>query len=250
MMSIFRDTFTETPPDKDLEDHVPDIGTSWTELWATTPGVGWDVESKFDTAVGHGVGAPAAGAIYTADVVYQSANYSIATTLLALVDNSIDDRPMYLFVRVQDVDNLYAVRLCNVPGSTLCRLYKKMAGVWTALGSAFDSPANGSIIELSIVGSDLEFYEDGALLASAIVTDIAIAGKAGLGIGGGIELVQPTDSIVGHQIDSFSIESILAPYVFPDCTTLWRILAMLPLLPDPSGYHRPSEPTGVLWEME
>ena len=275
-MLIFSDTFTEASTDRDLEDHVPDFGISWTELWATTPGVGWDVDQKNDWAKGVALGVLSSGAVYTADAAGYSADYGVTATLLTLGSSVSDDRPIYLFVRIQDVDNLYAARLARVtapPGPTVCRLYKKVLGVWMALGAAFDPPADGSVIKLEIVGSILNFYDDGLLVASATDGDIAAAGKAGIGIGGGAELVQPTDLNVFHTLDNLSVNSVIlispspvqvvlatptpnvvrqGPFVFLDCLTLWRIWTILRSLPPASGYRRPAaEPTDFVapWEV-
>ena len=157
-MPFFRDTFTASV-NQNLEDHVPDVGTSWTELWATTPGTGWNVNASLDALTQDN--AAAAGAIYTADGVYPSAQYGVTVTVYLLY-------PVYLCVRIQDAENMYAVQLA-AEGGGICQLYKKVSGAWTALGSAFDPPAAGSIVRLEIVDGTLSFYDDGVLVASVYV---------------------------------------------------------------------------------
>jgi len=199
---FFSDTFT-AGANENLEAHTPDLGTSWTELWATTSGTGWRVNSVVDELVQ--VQAAATGAIYTADTPYPSAHYGVTVTLTLLVP--VANLPVYLFLRIQDVANLYAARVKY--GSGTCSLYKKLHGVWTALGSRFDSPASGSVLRLEMTDADLEFYDDGILIASAYDADIVGAGKAGLGCGGGAELVTSADGTHGfNRLDNFSVNSL------------------------------------------
>jgi len=181
---FFADNFTDTDAVR-LEDHTPDTGTSWTRLWGSAAGLQWIITSNragSETDVNDGV-------IYTADATPPSADYDVIFTVVGL--GASVARPMYIFVRVQDVDNLYGVKLAI--GTSVCQLYKKVSGTWTALGTAFDEPANGSVCKLEIIGGALKFYDDGVEVASATDGDITVAGKAGIGSGGGAELVDTTD---------------------------------------------------------
>lgn len=211
MALIFNDTFT-TVADANLQDHTPDTGTSWTELWATTANLGWNVDS---TDVLQGETGSSSGAIHTANATYDSADYSVSA-LMDTLDSSPNDS-MYLLVRIQDQENMYAVRLRDQNGTGTCQLYKKVAGTWSALGSAFDPPANGSVIKLEIIGSALKFYDDDVEVASATDGDITAAGKAGLGHGGGAELVASTDSLgLSTILDNFSVTTTGAGTVVKD----------------------------------
>jgi hypothetical protein len=185
-MGFFSDAFTEDV-DTTLASHTPDVGTSWTLLWSD--GSGPTLRADGDTDSLQSGSANNSGVIYTADATPPSEDYDLAITLVAGV--GLAARPFYLFVRLQDQENMYAVRLTQATNGGL--LYKKVSGTWTALGSAFTCPANGSVCKLEIIGSALKFYDDGVEIASATDTDITAAGKAGLGLGGGAELVTSTD---------------------------------------------------------
>ena len=139
-----------------------------------------------------------AGMIYSANGTYTSSNYFIQVNMVTLATDNTD--PIFLFVRQTDVDNMYAVRIGGQGGTNTCQLYKKVTGTWTALGSAFNPPANGSIIKLEIIGSILTFYDDGASLATATDTDLTSIGKAGLGAGGGAELILSGDDSSGNSV--------------------------------------------------
>lgn len=204
-MAIFSDAFTETTGVA-LSDHVPTIaGISWTMLWTTTDEAttGWNVNSSLDVATQ--ITVVDSGSIYTCDGTYPSADYYIQATLSS--HGLAAGSTIYLFVRIQDVENMYAVKLTdNNSGTTTCSLYKKVAGTWSALGSAFNPPAVGSVIKLEMIGSALKFYDDGLEIASATDTDITLAGKAGIGGAGGTELVTSTDdSTSANRLDNLSV---------------------------------------------
>lgn len=173
--------------DTTLASHTPDTGTSWTLLFQDAAGPTFTCIATSDQC--HSTTVANSGAIYTADATYPSADYDIVFTLVAL--STTTSRKFYALVRVQDVENMYAVQMSNAVG--VCRLYKKVSGTWTALGSAFDCPAVGSVCKLEIIGTTLQFYDDGVSVQSVTVSDISAAGKSGIATGGGTELVTSTD---------------------------------------------------------
>lgn len=186
MPPFFSDTFTEGS-DTTLASHAPDVGTSWSLLWNDGAAPTLLVVAASDFLKGATVNN--SGVIYTANATYPSADYDVTFTQTA--GTNITTRPFYVFVRLADVDNMYAVRLVETAGGS--QLYKKVAGAWTAIGSAFNGPASGSVCKLEIIGTALKFYDDGVEVASATVSDLSAAGKAGVGYGGGAELVTSTD---------------------------------------------------------
>lgn len=202
MATIFNDAFTGTDTTQ-LQSHTPDTGTSWTRLWGSVAALDWVITSNQATPENDADD----GTIYTADASGYIADYYAQWTLVAAPASTT--RPVYAFVRIQDVDNLYGVRL--VSGAGGCSLYKKVAGTWSTLGSGFTTPASGSVVKLEVIGSALKFYDDGVEVASATDTDISAAGKAGIGAGGGAELVNTTDDSNPTNIyDDFSVVTIPA----------------------------------------
>jgi len=206
-MSFFEDTFTVDAL-TNLDDHPPDVGTSWTALWQTTAGQGFEITAANDNC--RQQNRASKGTIHTADATYPSADYELVVSDLHLNRGAAVDDPLYLLVRIQDEENMYAVRLIdNTDTGNECQLYKKVAGTWTALGSAFAPPADGSLCKLEIIGSALKFYDDGVEVASATDTAITAAGKAGLGGGGGTELVVSTDDLNNaNYVDTLSINDL------------------------------------------
>lgn len=205
-MPVFLDNCVDT----DLvliQNHVPDLGTSWTRLWGTL-----NTNAEIFANQIRSDGDLNAGVIYTADAIYPSADYDITATLVTMPAQN--DRPIYWLVRIQDVENMYAVRVEQTALES--SLYKKVAGVWTALGSLFSRPANGSVCKLEIIGSALKFYDDGVEIASAVDTAITAAGKAGIAFGGGLELVTSVDDgSTSNVVDTISVNDLGAALAEP-----------------------------------
>lgn len=172
-----------------LESHAPDIGTSWTRLWGT------DAATRSLQCI-----TPANnvrcngntgdyGLLYTADATYPSANYELQFTFITTFSTIT---PLYGCVRIQDQENMYAIRLVLSAGSNNAQLYKKVAGTWSTLGSVV-TIADGSVVKLSANGSSIKVYDDGVEVISVTDGSISAAGKAGMAHGGGAELVTSTD---------------------------------------------------------
>lgn len=199
-MAFFSDTFTDSDAVQ-LQSHAPTLGTSWTRLWGTNAANDFEINLN---ACRPDANAGDAGLIYTADATYPSANYDITFTITSAITSL---GPIYAFVRIQDQENMYGVYIKD--GTAVCQLYKKVAGTWSAIGSAFEEPAAGSVCKLEINGTALKFYDDGAEIASATDGDISAAGKAGMGVGGGAELVTSGDDIrSAWKFDTLSVNDL------------------------------------------
>lgn len=191
MATIYNDTFT-TASDHDLGVHSPDTGTSWTKIIAVDTS-SMIVQASSDTVIGFG--GLSDGALFTADATYDSANYYVQVT--QTVGDSGDD-PCILAVRIQDANNMYAVRFNN----DASQLYKCVASTWSTVGTAGAGIANASVVKLDITGTTLTLYDDGVSIKSATVSDHSLAGKAGLGIGA---VILAGDDISSQEMDNFSV---------------------------------------------
>ena len=203
-MAFFEDFFTEAV-NTDLAAHTPNTGTSWTRLWGTDASTRFfQVENAADQLRCNGNSGDY-GFMYTADVTYPSANYEVQATFLTTFSTAT---PVYLLARVQDQENMYAVRLVLSSGGSNAQLYKKVSGTWSTLGSAV-TIADGSVVKLSVNGSAIKVYDDGAEVVSVTDSDISAAGKAGLAHGGGAELVTSTDDTrATNMVDAFSVTDL------------------------------------------
>ncbi len=195
---IFRDTFTETS-DTLLASHVPDLGTGWSIIRQIGGSPTLTVNAAADnvqptTATGNGLGV-----LYTADATYPTADYEVET--VATEPDSLDD-PCILAVRIQDAQNMYALRF----NTTNFRLYKCVTGAWTALGTDLGSiVAAGLTVRLRISGQQLIAYVGDTLKVELTVTDHSAAGKAGLGMGA---VILAGDDLSTQKLDTFQVDYI------------------------------------------
>src|SRR4030067_560034 len=113
-MAVFNDTFTEVTDPVTLASHTPNTGTSWTVLIDVGGGSTLQVDSFTDTCY-RDIGFLDDGVLYTADATYLSADYE---TQVTCIDADQSDNQCILAVRIQDANNMYAVRFNNV-GSQL-----------------------------------------------------------------------------------------------------------------------------------
>lgn len=188
----FFDSFTGTSGTL-LDAHTPNVGTSWTKLINVGTG---DIGLSSNTADSNVAGYAAdEGGLYTADATYASADYSVSVTVV-FGDNG--DDPNILACRIQDADNMYAVWFNNDES----RLYKRVTGTWTQVGSSGAGVADTSVVRLSIIGTTLSFMDDGVTILSETVTDHSAAGKAGLGFGA---VIVSTDDSSSMQLDNFTV---------------------------------------------
>jgi hypothetical protein len=203
MAVIFSDTFTEETTSVALTAHTPDVGTSWSLLWDSGAGARV-LQVNFSTdSVRCSGNSGDYGLMYTADATYPSANYEVQATFISTFSTIT---PIYLLARVQDQENMYAVRL--VSGASGAQLYKKVSGTWSTLGSAV-TIADGSVVMLSVNGTAIKLFDDGAEVVSVTDSDISGTGKAGVAHGGAAELVNSTDDTRAHQmLDTFSVNDL------------------------------------------
>lgn len=208
MATIFSDTFT-AGADEELAAHTPDTGTGWTLLISVQNGA--DAPQTFivcaasdnimsDDECNGGVAANSAGVLYTADTTYDSNNYEVIVTVVT--PDTLDD-VCIIAARIQDSDNMYAVKFSGTAGSG--QMYKKVAGSWSTIGSSFNGPAAGSVMKFIVNGSTISVQDDGAEVATANDTSICLAGKAGLGYGA---IITSTDDQSSQTFDTFSVNTL------------------------------------------
>ncbi len=197
--TVFNDTFT-SGTDVALENHTPDTGTSWTVLWQTDT----DSELKDIASTGRATASTTlanSGFIYKANGTPTSNDYVVTVTASAGCTGS---NRCYVFARMTDQNNLYALRYTT--GASVTRMYKEVAGVWTALGSFIADPAVGDVLKFKVVGNKLQYYYNGVLKDTQTDTSITAIGNAGLGMGGGTQLAASTDDILSTSaFDNFSV---------------------------------------------
>jgi len=198
MAIIFQDTFTEAGSDTLLQNHTPDTGTSWTIVIDSVADNDLEVEStgnylKCDSA------SSKDGMLYTADVTYPSANYTVE------VDNTnvdtLDDYQI-LAARIQDANNMYVLEWLN----DRFILYKRVAGSWTTLDTAVSpSVIDGDTIKLEVIGTAIKGYINDVEKVSATDASHSAAGKAGIGVG---DIVTTGGDMSSQNYDNFIVTDL------------------------------------------
>jgi hypothetical protein len=195
---IFSDTFTVGTFDNTLlNNHTPDLGTSWTQLINVNGSSGIKAYGITNGAAPVSAVGTFQGSFYGANVSggYAVANYEVEVKSVITAIGL----PITLGVRVSSNGNDgYFVRFYT-GGS---QLYKRVGGTWTAVGSAAGGVSNNATAKLQIIGTTLKFFINGTLTITATVTDISATGVAGLGMG---RLMTATDSETGIQADNFKV---------------------------------------------
>lgn len=179
---IFQDTFTEASIDRLLAtggaEHVPDIGTGYTEVW-DSGSVRLTAYASTDDCYAEATGN-SENSIVSADVTYLSANYSAEITIKGL---DAGDNYSYLGVRCTGVDPKANISGYVIEMSTsVMALYKNVLGVWTSLGTG-TVPAAGSVMKIVADGTSIEVFDDGVSIISVTDSTISATGKCYFGIG-------------------------------------------------------------------
>lgn len=222
---FFQDLFTEASVDTALSSHTPDLGTSWSLLWQTDATAFLEVKESSDN-VSPDSSQGNKGVMYTANATYPSADYEVS---FVIGSNFTGTNRVYLLARVQDQENMYALRMTT--GATVTRMYKKVSGTWTAIGSFKTDPSPGDTVTLRVVGSQLSYYYNGVLIDSQTDTAITSAGKAGVAAGGGAELAASTDDLPATgSFDNFLVQTPAFAYT-PFATSVTSMPVNLPAAP-------------------
>lgn len=185
MPVVFQDNFTETS-DTALGSHTPSpTGTSWTQLEKSgSP----DLRvSGANDRVEATVGGNSQRVSYTADATYGSADYDVEITVAAKPTAGADD-PAVILARIADSSNFYGLQFYHSAASPRFRLFKKVAGSFTALATESTTTlAAGNKLKLELRGTAIKGYIDQGSgytqILSATDSSLTAAGKAGLGLG-------------------------------------------------------------------
>ncbi|MBN2683504.1 MAG: hypothetical protein JXR58_13500 [Bacteroidales bacterium] len=195
---IFLDKFTNSGL---LENNIPEKGDSWTQVINVGMSEGIKIQNGVarKTSNGQKVGR---GSFYIANnsMDYTSENYEVEFSVLS-GHNSLNT--LSLGVRVQNSgQDGYFVRFNN----SQSRIYKRITGVWTILGTVDGAGvSNGSIVRLRIVDSQIDFESNGEILLSETDSEITGVGNGGFGIGA---IMEENDVEKHQEIDDFVVRNL------------------------------------------
>ena len=180
MTTIFDDTFTESS-DTDLVSHTSDSGHTWTEISS-------NASTKARVFAATDVCSPSANVNdsnigYTADVTPSTAEYDVYVELAGLPTDT-GTRTAGITGRVTDSSNYYFIcLLSNAHATNSTRLFKKVAGSNTQLGSIDLTLAASDVIKLEIKDATKKVFQNGGEQLSSGDNALTSVGKGGLGFG-------------------------------------------------------------------
>lgn len=199
MALIFRDTFSDSDGTL-LQNHTPNTGTGWTRVWNSS-GRSAEIDGNIMRSE---ISDASDGFIYSADVTYPSADYSVQADI---DDPDSSDDMNYIIARMTDQDNFYSIRF----NEDTLELHKKVSGSWTELDSdtnGGDYVQPGDTVKIEVIGTAIKGYIDGVEVLSATDSDLTSAGKGGFAFGGGNELENSSDDLASQEWDNFEIDNI------------------------------------------
>ena len=191
----------------ELSTHTPTNGTSWTKLIDN----GVDLWTQFyDNHVTVQANTLNAGSLYQANGTYSSPDYDVSAIVTFSSGDSSYTRT--LAARIQDSNNMYALTY----GRYYMQIFKREAGVWTALsgvatpnilGDIGAPPYHGDTVTFRLQGNTLTALHNGATVLTVTDSTFTNAGSAGMGLG---RITDATDDAgTGVGIDNFSVQSIV-----------------------------------------
>jgi hypothetical protein len=195
---IVADTFTELA-DTELSLHNPEIGSGWTRIIGTgtlqVKAVVGELR-KLECAENEGV-------LYQSNDEMSAADYSVS---VGQVLGNSDAGYNILAVRIQDANNMYALKwnsknVVSDPG-----IYKRQDGVWTRLiGIDGIGVTDGSVVMLKVEGYTISMLDDSAEVVSVYDSTFISPGRIGVGMG---SVITAGDYCSSQMLDDLNVSRI------------------------------------------
>lgn len=196
--TVFSDTFTEASTVL-LSAHTPTVGTSWS-LALSTGGATYTIPA------GAGYVRPTSGlnnvgCLYLANNAAPAAAVEVSVRMPVTVSST---NVIGLVFRYVDANNFYLLTISATVGS--CVLYKKVAGVWTNLGTTAGGASNGQTWRVRAVGTNIVVYAGTNIIKITSDASISAAGLCGLSAGT-IGQNATDDTSTAWQVDDFTVKN-------------------------------------------
>ena len=200
---VFSDFFTEGS-NTVLSSHAPNVGTGWTRLIEVTNNVENGGNSRIgvngnnDQLRDNGWCGGRDGALYQTNDIIPGANYEVS---VSQINGDTDDDYNILAARIQDANNLYAVKW----NESDTRLYRRTsASGWETISSQVAGISDGSTVTLKVDGTTISVLDDSSTIISVADTTHSSAGRAGVGMGA---VISNGDDCSGQKLDDFSVST-------------------------------------------
>lgn len=194
--AVFSDTFTEASTTL-LNAHVPTTGTSWS-LALSTGGATYTIPAGAGY-VRPTTGLNNVGCLYLANNLAPAAAVEVSVRMPITVASTAT---IGLVFRYVDANNFYLLTISSTVGN--CILYKKVAGVWTNLGTTSSGAVNGQTWRVRAVGTNIVVYANNTIVKITSDSSISAAGLCGLSAGA-IGQNATDDTSTAWQVDDFTV---------------------------------------------
>jgi len=135
-----------------------------------------------------------------------SANVEVTATMTNL--SNLSDALAHLVARYVDSLNYVTVTMTD-NGTEKMRLYKIVAGVKTLLGTSINTPSDGDVIKLQLIGTAWKVFNGEVEEISVTESDLSLAGKSGIGVGDIEDDFSGADVVSANpQFGQFIVEEI------------------------------------------
>lgn len=178
MAIIVEDAFTVGSVNVNLVDHIPNIGTGWTEEVSCVGSVGQVLAFTNVLRASANVGNEDLG--YSAQPNPTMADVDVEIKMKNLLSNT-SAYSFGIFARWINSNNYYGVQLLpNNHAIDSLRLFKRVGGAFTQLGTIDLTIAVNDVLKLEMRGSVLKVYVNGVEKLSTSDSALNAAGKAGV----------------------------------------------------------------------
>jgi len=159
-------------------------GTSWTRIFQSNANANLTIQANVNE-IRPSTNAAFQGVIYQANSnLYNSSNYEVKVFCREVPPDVTNFNVFWLFARIQDVNNFYAVRF-GVKSQD-CAIFKRVNGVFSLLrnfDSLYNSYRTNFEVSLRVFENKISVFVDNVLVASVQDSSISTSGRGGIGVG-------------------------------------------------------------------
>lgn len=199
---IFYDECTDTE-DTPLENHTPNIGTSWVLIGAN--GVQHLIKSNTCRS---GAAGGSSWTRHYADATYPHGNYTVAIRYSVLPDTDNPGRGGWIGCRYADISGIsgYFASVAQADTTNDVRLYRFTAGTGTKLSGSEDvNPTSGDVFELVCEGNQVGLKRNGSYVLGPYTDNTYSTGAAFVGWGDLGSVTDMTSPGITQAFDRFTV---------------------------------------------
>lgn len=204
MAIIFQDTFTEAS-NTPITSHTPDVGDGWTTI-DTAETVRIEVNAAANDMRPDGASTTDGHAV-TADATYISADYQVRFTLKDLPGSS--DEYLRILARYQNNTTFYSIDINNNSSTDPTIRRGQGTTLVTHDNSVWNIFAVNDVVTFQVYGTEIACFGDDEVAHLYVIdSNITLAGKAGVAMGGVLGASGGDMDATHQRIDDFEVETL------------------------------------------